>query len=149
MYTFYTPEARNLTPSLHFAHPCRQRQAFQTPSAELYPSDRLDPIPQPCLTSSTSTLPTPTSSPVTVLPPANITPPQQGGYPPQGYPPQQGYGGPPPQGGMQYQQPQPQPQQKSSDKGCLGACLATLCCCFVCEEGCECCADCIECCEMC
>lgn len=27
--------------------------------------------------------------------------------------------------------------------------LATLCCCFVCEEGCECCADCCECAEDC
>ena len=27
--------------------------------------------------------------------------------------------------------------------------LAVLCCCFVCEEGCECCAEYIECCEMC
>ncbi|GLA38209.1 hypothetical protein AnigIFM63309_005215 [Aspergillus niger] len=67
-------------------------------------------------------------------------PPPQGGYPPQGYP-QQPY----PQQ-MQYQQ-QPPPQQK--DRGCLGACLATLCCCFLCEESCECCFECIECCEMC
>ncbi|EGP91511.1 uncharacterized protein MYCGRDRAFT_78859, partial [Zymoseptoria tritici IPO323] len=64
-------------------------------------------------------------------------PPQAYGAGPQ-YPPQQ----------MQYQQPQyapPQQQRKSKDRGCLGACLATLCCCFVCEEGCECCADCCEC----
>ena len=27
--------------------------------------------------------------------------------------------------------------------------LATLCCCFVAEEGCECCADCCECCADC
>ncbi|RAH49701.1 uncharacterized protein BO95DRAFT_271098 [Aspergillus brunneoviolaceus CBS 621.78] len=84
-------------------------------------------------------------------------PPQQayGQYPPQGYqqgyPPQGGYPpGPPPQGyapqPMQYQQ-QPPPQQK--DRGCLGTCLATLCCLCLCEETCECCFDCIECCEMC
>ncbi|KAJ5453966.1 uncharacterized protein N7458_004922 [Penicillium daleae] len=90
----------------------------------------------------------PPNAPATVLPPAS-TDILSRAILPQGYP-QQGYGGPPPPGGMQYQQPQPQPQQKSSsNQGCLGACLATLCCCFVCEEGCECCADCIECCEMC
>ncbi|CEJ57849.1 hypothetical protein PMG11_06528 [Penicillium brasilianum] len=76
-------------------------------------------------------------------PPGEYGYPQQPGYgPPQGYPQ-----GPPPQ--MQYSQAPPPQQQKSKDRGCLGACLATLCCCFVCEEGCECCADCIECCEMC
>ncbi|KAJ5765827.1 hypothetical protein N7520_005386 [Penicillium odoratum] len=51
---------------------------------------------------------------------------------------------------MQYPQQAPPPQQQQkSGGGCLSACLATLCCCFVCEEGCECCADCVECCEMC
>ncbi|KAL4942946.1 hypothetical protein BDV06DRAFT_191030 [Aspergillus oleicola] len=47
---------------------------------------------------------------------------------------------------MVYQQ---QPPRQKKDRGCLGACLATLCCCFLCEETCECCFDCIECCEMC
>ncbi|KAJ5085105.1 hypothetical protein N7532_009876 [Penicillium argentinense] len=81
-------------------------------------------------------------------------PPQQPGYgpPPGQYYPQVQHGQP------QYTQPQYAPQQgpppeqqksKSGGQGCLGACLATLCCCFVCEEGCECCAECIECCEMC
>ncbi|KAL3703801.1 hypothetical protein TMatcc_009490, partial [Talaromyces marneffei ATCC 18224] len=70
-------------------------------------------------------------------------PPQQPGYgPPQGYPPQ-GYQQPPPP--QQYQQE----QRGGRDHGCLGACLATLCCCFLCEESCECCFDCIECCEGC
>ncbi|KAJ5917206.1 hypothetical protein N7466_010760 [Penicillium verhagenii] len=83
-------------------------------------------------------------------------PPQAyGGYPPQGYPqqqyPQQGY---PPQQYPPQQYPQQgyPPQQgqqmnfapnqdtsnrgnKSGGGGCLGACLAALCCCFVCEEG--------------
>lgn len=27
--------------------------------------------------------------------------------------------------------------------------IGILCCCFVCEEGCDCCAECFECCEMC
>ena len=49
------------------------------------------------------------------------------------------YGGPPP--GQQVQYVQQAPRQKK-DRGCLGSCLAILCCCFVCEEGCECCADC-------
>jgi hypothetical protein len=53
-------------------------------------------------------------------------PQQQPYYPPQG---QQ----------MQYQQAPPVQKQKK-DRGCLGSCLAVLCCCFVCEEGCECCA---------
>jgi len=81
--------------------------------------------------------------------------PQPSYGPPQGYPPQQGgyyqqgppmqYGQPPQQ---QYVQQQPPPRQQK-DRGCLTACLATLCCCFVCEEGCECCADCCECAEDC
>ncbi|CZR63544.1 uncharacterized protein PAC_13441 [Phialocephala subalpina] len=33
--------------------------------------------------------------------------------------------------------------------GCLAACLATLCCCCVAEEGCEACADCAICAEGC
>jgi hypothetical protein len=70
-------------------------------------------------------------------------PPMQYGAPP---PQQQMYYGPP-QGQQQYQQA-PMPKQKK-DRGCLGACLAALCCCFVCEEGCECCADCCECAEDC
>ncbi|KAJ5698820.1 hypothetical protein N7462_000825 [Penicillium macrosclerotiorum] len=74
------------------------------------------------------------------------------GPPPPGPPPgQEGYYGPPQPGYQQpyYGQPQPQyqqpppaayappEQQKSSGggKGCLGSCLAMLCCCFVCEEG--------------
>jgi hypothetical protein len=69
---------------------------------------------------------------------------QYGAPPPQ----QQMYYGPP-QGQPQYQQaPPPQPKQKK-DRGCLASCLAVLCCCFVCEEGCECCADCCECAEDC
>ncbi|KAK8436319.1 hypothetical protein IWX49DRAFT_333381 [Phyllosticta citricarpa] len=96
----------------------------------------------------------------------------QGGpqYPPQSYgPPQPGYGQPP-YGGypqqpvpsptspwiqapsltrsvqMQYQQGPPQQVivKEKKDRGCLGTCLAVLCCCFVCEEGCECCAECCE-----
>ena len=47
-------------------------------------------------------------------------------------PPQPGYGPPP----MQYQQAPP-PQRQSKERGCLGSLLACLCCCFVCEEGCE------------
>ncbi|KAK7622625.1 hypothetical protein IWX50DRAFT_615748 [Phyllosticta citricarpa] len=87
----------------------------------------------------------------------------QGGpqYPPQSYgPPQPGYGQPP-YGGypqqpvpsptspwiqapsltrsvqMQYQQGPPQQVivKEKKDRGCLGTCLAVLCCCFVCEEG--------------
>ncbi|OJD29304.1 uncharacterized protein BKCO1_8500033, partial [Diplodia corticola] len=75
-------------------------------------------------------------------------PPQQAYYPQQGYP-QQGYPqGPPPQ--MQYpQQPQTVIVKEKKDRGCLGTCLAVLCCCFVCEEGCECCAECCECAEDC
>jgi hypothetical protein len=69
-------------------------------------------------------------------------PPMQYGAPP---PQQQMYYGPPQ--GQQYQQAPPPKQKK--DRGCLTACLATLCCCFVCEEGCECCADCCECAEDC
>ncbi|KAK7520174.1 hypothetical protein IWZ03DRAFT_372337 [Phyllosticta citriasiana] len=82
----------------------------------------------------------------------------QGGpqYPPQSYgPPQPGYGQPPyggyPQQPMQYQQGPPQQVivKEKKDRGCLGTCLAVLCCCFVCEEGCECCAECCECAEEC
>lgn len=77
--------------------------------------------------------------------------PPQGQYPPQGYqqPPPQQYGYPPQQ--MGYQQPPPQqaPPKQKKDRGCLMSCLAVLCCCFVCEEGCECCADCCECAEDC
>merc|ERR1712169_172817 len=63
---------------------------------------------------------------------------QQG--PPQGYyPPQQ------PQQAYQQGPPQQVIVREKKDRGCLGACLAALCCCFVCEEGCECCADCCEC----
>ncbi|KAK4506742.1 hypothetical protein PRZ48_000475 [Zasmidium cellare] len=66
-----------------------------------------------------------------------------GGQPQYGQPqyPPQSYGGypqgPPPQQPMQYYPPQQQapPPRQSKDRGCLGACLATLCCCFVCEEG--------------
>ncbi|KAL2431011.1 hypothetical protein ABEF95_002046 [Exophiala dermatitidis] len=75
----------------------------------------------------------------------------QGGYPQQpgatyqpgyGAPPQPGYGAP--QQGYYQQGPpqmQAQPQtvyvqeRRSNDRGCLGTCLAALCCCFVCEEG--------------
>ncbi|KAK8236344.1 hypothetical protein IWZ00DRAFT_116986 [Phyllosticta capitalensis] len=71
-------------------------------------------------------------------------------------PPQQGYGQQPPYGGypqqpMQYQQGPPQQVivKEKKDRGCLGTCLAVLCCCFVCEEGCECCAECCECAEEC
>lgn len=70
-------------------------------------------------------------------PPMNY---QQGPPPGQYYPPQQQMGyaqGPPPQ------------QKQKKDRGCLASCLAVLCCCFVCEEGCECCADCCECAEDC
>ncbi|KAB2574005.1 hypothetical protein DBV05_g7335 [Lasiodiplodia theobromae] len=71
-------------------------------------------------------------------------PPQQAYYPQQGYPQ-----GPPPQ--MQYPQQPPQTVivKEKKDRGCLGTCLAVLCCCFVCEEGCECCAECCECAEDC
>ncbi|KAH3966427.1 hypothetical protein HBH50_208750 [Parastagonospora nodorum] len=57
--------------------------------------------------------------------------------PPQGYPPQQ----------MQYAQapPAPAPEPKK-ERGCLAACLATLCCCWLCGETCECCLDCFDCC---
>lgn len=73
-------------------------------------------------------------------PPNQYGPPQQGYGPPPGgqyYPPQQqmGYQQPPPQ--------QPPPKQKK-DRGCLMSCLAVMCCCFLCEEGCECCAECCE-----
>lgn len=62
----------------------------------------------------------------------------------------------PPQN-MQYNQAPYQPQatyaqqppRQSREKGCLEACLATLCCCFVCEEGCECFADLCMCAEGC
>ncbi|OCL02583.1 hypothetical protein AOQ84DRAFT_357314 [Glonium stellatum] len=72
--------------------------------------------------------------------------PSQGQY---GPPPGQ-YNAYPPQPQMQYQQGPPQQVVvQKKDRGCLTACLATLCCCFVCEEGCECCADCCECAEDC
>lgn len=46
---------------------------------------------------------------------------------------------------MQYQgPPQTVVVKEKKDRGCLGTCLAVLCCCFVCEEGCECCAECCE-----
>jgi len=52
--------------------------------------------------------------------------PQQGGYQQGGY--QQGgyYGAPPSRGG-----------KSRSDMGCFECCIATLCCCLVCEEGCD------------
>ncbi|KAL1976251.1 hypothetical protein VTN31DRAFT_2533 [Thermomyces dupontii] len=71
--------------------------------------------------------------------------PAYGGQPPyQGPPPPQGYYQQP---APNYpQQPPPEPQRGSKDRGCLAACLATLCCCFLCEETCECCLECLECC---
>lgn len=39
---------------------------------------------------------------------------------------------------MQYQYQQGPPPRQSRDKGCFEACIAALCCCFVCEEGCDC-----------
>lgn len=75
--------------------------------------------------------------------------PQQPGY--YGPPPQQGYGQyPPPQQQMYYQQGPPPPQEEpKKDRGCLTACLATLCCCWLCGETCECCLDCLDCCDCC
>jgi hypothetical protein len=76
--------------------------------------------------------------------PPNSYGPPQGQYQ-QGPPPGQYYQqGPPPQ--MQYQQQGPPPKQSGGGQGCLGACLAALCCCFVVDETCECCVDCAECC---
>ncbi|KAL6153158.1 hypothetical protein ACJQWK_03529 [Exserohilum turcicum] len=70
---------------------------------------------------------------------------QQPGY----GPPQPGYG-PPPQQPMAYQQaPPPPPEEPKKSRGCLTACLATLCCCWLCGEACECCLDCLECCDCC
>ncbi|KAL1995997.1 hypothetical protein VTN49DRAFT_532 [Thermomyces lanuginosus] len=74
-------------------------------------------------------------------------------YPQPAYGPQPPYQGPPPPQGY-YQQPAPNYQQQpppeaqrgDKDRGCLAACLATLCCCFLCEETCECCLECLECC---
>ncbi|KAE8354190.1 hypothetical protein BDV28DRAFT_147356 [Aspergillus coremiiformis] len=74
-------------------------------------------------------------------PPGNYGPPPPQGYPQQyggGYPPGPpgppgGYAAPPPPA----MAPPPQQERKKSG-GCLGACLATLCCCFLCEESCEC-----------
>ncbi|KAI5369280.1 Putative cysteine-rich transmembrane CYSTM domain-containing protein [Septoria linicola] len=59
-------------------------------------------------------------------------------YPPQSYgqQPMQYQQGPPP---MQYQQGYAQqgpPPKQKKDRGCLTACLATLCCCFVCMDCC-------------
>ncbi|POS87685.1 hypothetical protein EPUL_001860, partial [Erysiphe pulchra] len=78
-------------------------------------------------------------------------PPQGQGYPPPQGPPfpnqtyappgQQGYGGAPP---MEYGQQQTKGKKSDgASKGCLAGCLAALCCCCVCEEGCEACAECI------
>ncbi|KAI9150123.1 hypothetical protein HJFPF1_09878 [Paramyrothecium foliicola] len=75
-------------------------------------------------------------------------------YPPQGppqgyYPPQQGYpqqGYPPPGQQPMHYAPQPPPEEKKDDKGCLYGCIATLCCCWLCGETCECCLDCLTCC---
>ncbi|KAK9818945.1 hypothetical protein WJX74_005745 [Apatococcus lobatus] len=66
--------------------------------------------------------------------PQGAYPPQGGGYQQgyqQGYPPQPQYAG-----GYPQQQQQPvyvQQQQPKQEKGCLEACLACLCCCFLVE----------------
>ncbi|RMZ67409.1 Cysteine-rich transmembrane CYSTM domain [Pyrenophora seminiperda CCB06] len=70
-------------------------------------------------------------------------------YPqPQQYGPPQGGQYPPPQQGMNYQQgPPPPPPESEKSRGCLTACLATLCCCWLCGETCSCCLDCLSCCD--
>ncbi|KAA6409919.1 MAG: hypothetical protein FRX48_06532 [Lasallia pustulata] len=74
-----------------------------------------------------------------------------GGYPPQGFQPQPGFQQQqmyPPQP-MYNQGPPPQQVRQQKSRGCIEICLATLCCCFVAEEGCDCCAECCECAEGC
>ncbi|KAF2246531.1 hypothetical protein BU26DRAFT_520989 [Trematosphaeria pertusa] len=74
----------------------------------------------------------------------------------QGYygppPPNQPYGQyPPPQQQMYYapgppQAPAQQERGQKKERGCLAACLATICCCWICGEACDCCLDMLECC---